>query len=144
MRDSSMTTPTLIELIYRLPNGNDIGPNKYTAAATVATLKEYAPDLHFVVSGGRGIFSRATRTNWFKTFCELLSYEPKLVSLIKEFDLLYRIMSYRRDQKGHNVITIPYDASNQQNAILFTDDASASTLFASIAGLSYCNLTCDR
>jgi hypothetical protein len=45
------------------------------------------------------------------------SYEPKLVSVIKEFDLLYRIMSYRRDQKGHTVITIPYDANNQQNAI---------------------------
>ena len=41
IRDSSMATPTLIELKYKLPDGNDIGPNKYTAVATVATLKEY-------------------------------------------------------------------------------------------------------
>ncbi|CAK7347084.1 unnamed protein product [Dovyalis caffra] len=36
-----MAAPTLIDLRFRLPDGNDIGPNKYTAAATVATLKEH-------------------------------------------------------------------------------------------------------
>lgn len=65
-----------------------------------------------------------------------------MVSLIKEFDLLYMIMSYRRDQKGHNVITIYLVMqTTSKNAILFTDETSASTLLASTAGLSDCNLT---
>lgn len=41
VRDSSMATPASIELRFRLPDGNDIGPNNYTEAANVATLKEH-------------------------------------------------------------------------------------------------------
>ncbi|KAL3603688.1 hypothetical protein D5086_004547 [Populus alba] len=36
-----MATPASIELRFRLPDGNDIGPNNYTEAANVATLKEH-------------------------------------------------------------------------------------------------------
>ena len=36
-----MATSALIELRFRLPDGNDIGPNKYNEAANVATLKEH-------------------------------------------------------------------------------------------------------
>ncbi|KAF9687280.1 hypothetical protein SADUNF_Sadunf02G0077200 [Salix dunnii] len=41
VRDSSMATSALIEVRFRLPDGNDIGPNKYNEAANVATLKEH-------------------------------------------------------------------------------------------------------
>lgn len=36
----SMALKELIEIKFRLADGNDIGPNKYTPSTTVASLKE--------------------------------------------------------------------------------------------------------
>ncbi|GKV09261.1 hypothetical protein SLEP1_g20787 [Rubroshorea leprosula] len=40
MRDSSMAAEDLIEIKFRLADGTDIGPSKYTPSTTVASLKE--------------------------------------------------------------------------------------------------------